>query len=274
MSNHATEIKSGNRYAFGKNWRSFLLALNEERIIVAENSLKECLRLKSLQEKSFLDIGSGSGLFSLVARRLGAEVYSFDYDPESVACTAELKNRYFFRDDQSWIIKEGSVLDDNYMDSLTQFDIVYSWGVLHHTGEMWKALEKVASKVKQDGFLFIAIYNDQGIKSVIWKNIKKLYCSGALGKGIVLVTAIPYLTFWDIVRCIVKRKNIFKEYKKNRGMSILHDYYDWLGGYPFEVATVDNIFNFYFNKGFILHYIKTSNNLACNEFVFQKKSEI
>lgn len=100
--------------------------LNEERIGIAEKSLQKILGVEEMQGKTFLDVGSGSGLFSLAARRLGAKVHSFDYDPQSVACTAELKWRYF-ADDPEWMVKEGSVLDREYLVKLGQFDVVYSW---------------------------------------------------------------------------------------------------------------------------------------------------
>src|ERR1043165_6266518 len=122
------ETKS--RFQFGENWWRFLSVLNDERIAEAEKSLGEMLGVESLRGKSFLDIGSGSGLFSLAARRLGARVRSFDYDPQSVACAQELKRRYF-ADDADWMIEQGSVLDPDYIRRLGQFDIVYSWGVLH-----------------------------------------------------------------------------------------------------------------------------------------------
>ena len=132
-SSHRAEVASGERFEFGKNWARFLAVLNEERIAEAENSLRQMLECETLQNKTFLDIGSGSGLFSLAARRLGAEVFSFDYDPNSVGCTRELRRRYFENDGQ-WRVEEGSALERKYLESLGKFDIVYSWGVLHHTG--------------------------------------------------------------------------------------------------------------------------------------------
>ena len=68
------------------------------RIEEAKASLKQMLDVDSLTGKTFLDVGSGSGLFSLAAIMLGVKVYSFDYDPQSVACTTELKRRYFPND--------------------------------------------------------------------------------------------------------------------------------------------------------------------------------
>lgn len=150
MRQHQKEVVMGERFEFGANWARFLSVLNEERIDAAQASLCRMLEVEDLKGKTFLDIGSGSGLFSLAARRLGACVHSFDYDPQSVGCTAELKRRYF-PEDADWTVEEGSVLDTGYLQGLGQFDVVYSWGVLHHTGAMWQALENVAPLVAGGG---------------------------------------------------------------------------------------------------------------------------
>src|SRR5438552_3724974 len=144
MNSVTAEVEQCKRFEFGKNWARFLAILDEERIIEAEQSLVQMLNLTNLEEKSFLDVGSGSGLFSLAARRLGARVHSFDYDPQSVACTEFLRERHF-PVDPDWTVEQGSVLDRCYLRRLGTFDIVYSWGVLHHTGAMWQALRNVAS---------------------------------------------------------------------------------------------------------------------------------
>jgi len=127
---------NGGRFGFGRNWQQFLRVLDEERIREAEKSLGEMLQVGDLAGKSFLDIGSGSGLFSLAAMRLGASrVHSLDYDPQSVSCALELKSR-FFPAASHWTIERGDALDKNYLAGLGTFDVVYSWGVLHHTGNM------------------------------------------------------------------------------------------------------------------------------------------
>jgi 2-polyprenyl-6-hydroxyphenyl methylase/3-demethylubiquinone-9 3-methyltransferase len=266
--------KTERRFRFGANWRRFLSVLNDERIAEAEMSLGAMLEVDTLSGKSFLDIGSGSGLFSLAARRLGARVYSFDYDPESVACTQELKRRYFAAD-ADWTIERGSVLDQDYIERLGQFDIVYSWGVLHHTGAMWQALENARLPVAVGGRLFIAIYNDQEKKSRLWLGVKRFYCSGATGRLLVPAIFIPYFIVGGLAKDLLRGRSPaarYTEYKKSRGMSIVHDWIDWLGGYPFEVARPEEIFSFYRARGFTLEKMMTcGGGLGNNQFVFTRR---
>lgn len=146
MKIHSNEVSQGLRFEFGDNWAKFLRAVDDGKIGIAKNSLQEMLDVGNLERKSFLDVGSGSGLFSLAACQLGARVTSFDYDPRSVACTAELRRRYG-ADTAVWDVAEGSVLDPGYLQTLGTFDIVYSWGVLHHTGCMWDAFANIVPLV-------------------------------------------------------------------------------------------------------------------------------
>lgn len=273
MAQHTLEVQSGERFEFGKNWARFLGSLNEERIMQAQKSLSERLELETLQGKTFLDIGSGSGLFSLAARRLGARVHSFDYDPHSVNCTRELKRRYF-PDDPQWTIGEGSALDNDYLRSLGMFDVVYSWGVLHHTGDMWTALDNVAPLVRDGGVLFISLYNDQGTASRRWKKIKKLYNQLPRGLRFLVVTPCFVVLNWRSLLKDALRGQPFRtirEYGKSRGMSFWQDLIDWVGGYPFEVSTPEQVFDFYRARGFTLTRLHTcGGSLGCNEFVFRK----
>lgn len=267
-------MAAGERFEFGKNWSRFLSLLDEVRISEAEKSLKEMLELDDLSGKRFLDIGSGSGLFSLAARRLGAQVHSFDYDSQSVACARELKRRYF-PEDPYWVIEEGSVLDRTYLAALGKFEIVYSWGVLHHTGAMWQALENAGGPVAGGGKLFVAVYNDQGAPSVLWRKVKRLYCSGWGGRSMTIGIFFPLFILRGLIPDLLSLKNPLRrytDYKKARGMAVFTDWLDWLGGYPFEVAKPETIFDFYRDRGFRLQRLRTRGaGLGCNEFVFIKE---
>lgn len=271
------EIDQGERFGFGLNWRKYLRLLDEERIRRAENSLKKMHALDGFNGLRFVDVGSGSGLFSLAARRLGAEVVSFDYDPQSVACTKSLKRR-FFPGDPHWTIIQGSVLDDDLLTQLGKFDIVYSWGVLHHTGAMWDAITNAASLVNTGGRLQIAIYNDQGNASRRWRRLKKAYVSAPrLIRWAILYPAMIRLWGPTMIRDAIRGRP-FKTWKNyaaggtGRGMDPWRDLIDWVGGYPFEVAKPEEVFDFCRNRGFELLRLRTcGGGHACNEFIFLRR---
>lgn len=254
------------RFAFGKNWTAFLSVINEDRIASATEKLSSAVG--DLRGKTFLDIGSGSGIHSLAAVRLGAAcVRSFDYDQDSVSCTAEMKRR--FAQDACWKIEQGSALDESYIRSLGQFDVVYSWGVLHHTGDMWKALDLATVPAKN--VLMIAIYNDEGRKSRIWRAVKSRYVrSGLAGRKFIEYGTLFWA--WGKGFVIHPKRSLaaWQNYIQSRGMSPWYDVVDWAGGYPFEVARPDQIFNFFHERGFSLDHMITGGGHGCNEFTFHR----
>lgn len=267
----SVEIETGERFSFGTNWMRFLRTLDDARIGRAEQSLQTMTRRESLAGLHFLDVGSGSGLFSLAARRLGAVVHSFDYDPQSVACARELK-RLYFTDDEEWTIEQGSVLDADYLSRLGSYDIVYSWGVLHHTGAMWQAMENVVPLVAPEGALFIAIYNNQGYKTRHWARIKRTYNRQTWTRPLLLTYGLA--RGWGLTTLLdfyhLRPFASWRTYHAERGMSPWRDVVDWIGGWPYEAATPEAVFRFYRDRGFVLEEMVTRQGLGCNEFVFRK----
>ncbi|HJZ69895.1 MAG TPA: class I SAM-dependent methyltransferase [Blastocatellia bacterium] len=267
------------RFEFGKNWSRFIALVDEDRIAKAANSLRQWLEVDDLEGKSFLDVGSGSGLYSLAARRLGARVHSFDYDSHSVACTAELKRRYFPRD-LNWTVEQGSALDADYLRSLGTFDVVYSWGVLHHTGQMWRALDNVQGSVEPGGKLFIAIYNDMGSQSTRWRLAKRVY--NQLPRPFRLPFALVVMAPSE-AKSALRALATFRvrEYVRSwiqprpeRGMSRWRDIIDWVGGYPYEVARPEEIFEFCRARGLALTKMQCGGvGLGCNQFVFARERQ-
>ncbi|MBI4867892.1 MAG: class I SAM-dependent methyltransferase [Candidatus Wallbacteria bacterium] len=276
MSGEQTGSAVEGRFEFGENWRVFLDVVDERRIADSEAALTKLLRLDGLRGKRFLDIGSGSGLSSLAARRMGATVRSFDYDPASVWCTSELRRRYF-PEDPDWVVSRGDVLSAEFVGTLGQFDVVYSWGVLHHTGAMWRALDAAAGLVAPGGTLCVALYNDQGIYSRAWSVVKRVYV------GLPAMLRLPYVALVyapielrHLARCCLTLElgrylRRLVEGRTARGMSRWRDIVDWVGGWPFEVASPETVFRFFRDRGMRLEEMTTcGGGMGCNEFVFRK----
>ncbi|MEO8140514.1 MAG: class I SAM-dependent methyltransferase [Gemmatimonadota bacterium] len=271
---HGSEVAAGRRFEFGANWSRFLQHLTDQRIGEAERSLRELLGSATLTGKTFLDIGSGSGLFSLAARRLGAHVTSVDFDPQSVGCTESLRARYF-ADDRDWRVAEGSVLDEAMLASLGEFDVVYSWGVLHHTGAMWQAIENAARRVAPGGLFCIAIYNYQVYWSAYYTALKRGYV--AAPRGLKWTISGPYIVgqvLKGLAKDLLFLRNPMTRYRvkvHSRGMSMWYDWIDWIGGYPFEVARPEEVFEFVRTRGFSLERLTTcGGGHGCNEFLFRR----
>jgi 2-polyprenyl-3-methyl-5-hydroxy-6-metoxy-1,4-benzoquinol methylase len=265
-------MQTQTRFEFGENWKRFLALVNDQRIVEAEKSLHHLLGRASLSGQSFLDIGCGSGLFSLAAARLGASVRSFDFDLQSVACTQEMKRR-FGPPNAVWNVEQGSVLDTAYLDALGTYDVVYSWGVLHHTGAMWQAITNAGERVKPQGFLAIALYNDQGLRSRGWLKAKRGY--NRLPSGLRPLFAglfLPLLWGPTVLKDFFRGNPLrsWTTYASRRGMSPWRDLVDWVGGLPFEVATPERVVEFGRARGFELVRSTRVSGYGCNEFVFRR----
>jgi 2-polyprenyl-6-hydroxyphenyl methylase/3-demethylubiquinone-9 3-methyltransferase len=272
----AHETKSGQRFQFGTNWKTYAPLINSERINIAEKSLSEFLG--DISGKTFLDIGSGSGLSSLAARNLNARVCAFDYDENSVECTMEVKKTYY-PNDPDWKILQGSILDEDFLNTLGQFDIVYSWGVLHHTGDMWNAIYNAMKLTKKDGLFFIAIYNKQKWKSYFWWHVKYIFnkLPNFMKKAYALILGFAFQMLNIIKYTVMLKPQVaikpLLTYANNRGMSIKHDIIDWIGGFPYEYATIDELNTFFKRHNFIkVKEVKTQ-SLGCNQIVYKRTSK-
>lgn len=227
-----------------------------------------------LAGKSFLDVGCGSGLSSLAASRLGCnEIVSFDYDANSVAATLAIRAKEFSGNSGSWKVLQGSVLDEKVMAELPPFDIVYSWGVLHHTGQMWPALDAAAGKVKPGGSFYFALYNDQGWISKYWLAVKKAYVSSpAVLKFLMLCVYWGYFGVLFFVADLVRLRNPLTRHRTGRrGMKFFYDVIDWVGGLPFETAKPVDVQKFLEARGFsAVRETLVGRRHGCNEFLFRK----
>lgn len=272
--NTQEKYDASTHFAFGKNWCDYSKTITDEKINDAVIELKRFLNGYDLAGKTFLDIGSGSGLHSLAALKLGVQsVTAIDIDKDSTKTTIQTLEKHA-PEEHNWkalnlnIFKSDNVLQE-------KFDVVYSWGVLHHTGDMWHAIEEASRYVHDHGHLLIALYVQTPFCGM-WKYIKWFYSK------LPIFLQKPILWLYSLVRLLImplKGKNpirFLKTYHKNRGMNFMHDGHDWLGGYPYESVSKDTLEKEMKMRGFTLIYdYKTQKRLAplgtgCGEYHFIK----
>jgi len=261
-------------FEFGENWADFAQNVGEARIGEAEKSLLKLVDKETLSGSTFLDIGCGSGLFSLAALRLGAKkVDAVDIDKNSVQTTRELLRQHA-PTDSNFSCQVTSVFD---LDPNTHgnYDIVYSWGVLHHTGDMYAAIRQAAELVRPSGSFVIALYKKTPCCG-LWARIKKMYC--AAPRLIQKCLRAAYMSIFLLRKASlgVNPIRFCREYKLQRGMSFRHDAHDWLGGYPYESISPEAFhalaksLNFTLEKEFIQPPTRGILCSGCDEYVIRK----
>lgn len=260
------------RFAFGENWRHFSELIDTDHIEEAKASLRRFFGAEGLQGVRFLDIGCGSGLFSLAALELGAaEVLAVDLDPNSVATTRSVLRR--FAPDRSWRCCQADVFSMS-SDAYGQFDVVYSWGVLHHTGAMFRAIERALELVRPGGRALLALYGRTPFCG-FWRWEKRCYVRHA--------PWFPALARWIykplvLLRYLLAGKNpigVVRAYRSLRGMDWSHDVDDWLGGYPYESVTPEDAIAFVEGRGFRCEKSFAEKRIGvfgsgCDEYLFRR----
>ena len=261
------------RFEFGKNFLDYhATQFDEERVELSRRTLLGFLGLANLEGKRMIDIGCGPGLTSLVAFRAGAaELFSFDYDPNSVEATRRM--HALAGSPSNWHVERGSAIDAAYMDRLGQFDVVYCWGVLHHTGDQWTGFRNAANRIAPGGLFYVALYNTDYHtfpSPEFWLWVKRLYNRrGRLTKRALEVGYVVADVLWKLARG--KHPTVhMRDYKKRRGMSYWVAVRDWVGGWPMEYATVQEVKAFAARLGLGLELIKTNTASSVAEYLFRR----
>jgi SAM-dependent methyltransferase len=252
-------------FNFGKNWQQYSShAFDLEAFEAAKNSLLALIERHDIKDKTFLDIGSGSGIFALAAHALGAkQVLGIDVSPESVQAAVTNAQRLGM---QNVTFKQKNILSTSAAEVGT-FDIVYSWGVLHHTGQMWPAIARASALVNPDGLFVIAIYNKHW-SSPWWTGIKYTY-----NRAPRLIQQAMIWFFYGLIYMVKWITTGSNPLRRRRGMNFYYDVIDWIGGYPYEYASTPEIVDFMQRRRFRLRKtVPTPVPTGNNEFVFEKKA--
>lgn len=259
-------------FRFGENWADYSKLVDDRRIATAQASVEALVG--DTTGKSFLDIGSGSGLFSVAALRLGAkEVLAIDIDPDSVTTTRNLLSR---ETKGAWRAEQMSVFD--LPDQVSQrFDVVYSWGVLHHTGDMWRAIERASEMVAPHGTFAFALYERTPLCGA-WKVEKRAYRS--FPKPVQKLCRGIFLTAWGAGMLVTGHNPLrYIREGQERGMDFRHDVHDWMGGYPYESTSAEEVTKFMAARGFeplktVPWHVRVAGALGsgCSEYVFRRSA--
>ncbi len=265
--------QSDRHFSFGRNWQAFLRYITPVRIAIAKQSLIDFLGgEQAIRGKTFIDVGCGSGIFSLAAYQLGAKrVVSLDVDEFSLSCARLLRERA--GDPTTWQVEQASALDPGLTQRVGIHDVVYSWGVLHHTGSMEAAIANVSQLVAPNGVFYLAIYNENRINllhgtSSFWSRVKRFYNQSGPGMKRLLYGLYANYLFLGLLATGHHPGRYIRNYQTTRGMSWRHDIVDWLGGYPYEAASVERMVNMLGERGFACARLIARTTIACNEYLF------
>lgn len=135
---------------------------NVDRILVEELL---CVEREWFQGRTVLDAGCGIGRWTLGLLRLGCRVLSVDASAHALEAVQS-----GMRELAPDAVREGR-LETRQVDLLDlpadlrarRFDLVYSFGVLHHTGDTRRALGQIAPLVSDDGLLFLYLYGSRSV---------------------------------------------------------------------------------------------------------------
>ena len=267
---------SEEQFDFGSNWRAFSRhALTAERVQQAKGDFSDLLGEIQLQNRSFVDIGFGQGLSLLTATAMGARSVGCDINPVCAAVLKENQSRAFPELDTRAIpVVVGSILEESVVAALREqatteqsgtYDIVHSWGVLHHTGDMETAIRNAASLVGPDGNFIIAIYNRHW-SSGPWTVIKRAYVRSPKGSQRLIIGLLWPAIF--IAKWLVTGRSPLRQ---TRGMDFYYNVVDWVGGYPYEYGSIEEIKRRVEALGFATErVIPAEVPTGCNEFVFRR----
>ena len=269
MNSDLTTVDS--HFQFGENWNEFSRTINERSVAEAEHGLHKLFPDGELKGRNVFDLGCGSGLHALAALRLGAaSVTAVDIDAKSVATARTLLARYV--PEGRWQVEQQSVFA---MPPEPLYDVVYSWGVLHHTGDMVRAIQLAATKIAPGGLLCVALYRKTKFCRM-WQLEKRIYSQAPRPIRYLLEQLFLVAFKRSFRRSGRSFEDYVADYVKSRGMDFMTDIRDWLGGYPYESISEEEMLALAQRMGLVdvrRFCVPPGSGLlgtGCDEYVFRR----
>ena len=147
----------------GTQTREYFEAIENKRYAL-EPEIHQFAQFSRYHGKEVLEIGVGMGTDFLQWNRAGAYATGVDLTEECVALTRARLLVFGFPD-------EGRVLQadaENLPFADSSFDLVYSWGVIHHSPNTRKALEEIVRVMRPGGEGKVMIYNKWSAVSLMY----------------------------------------------------------------------------------------------------------
>jgi 2-polyprenyl-6-hydroxyphenyl methylase/3-demethylubiquinone-9 3-methyltransferase len=155
------------------------------------------------------------------------------------------------------------------------FDVVYSWGVLHHTGAMHEALRRATQAVAPGGHFAFALYHRTRMCG-FWRREKRWYAAASPRAQRVARAIYTALLRLRVGLTGGDFRAYVANYHSQRGMEFGHDVHDWMGGYPYESISAPEVAAFMQRLGFA-HVRSFTSPLTiglfgsgCDEYVYRR----
>ncbi|MFQ6107920.1 MAG: class I SAM-dependent methyltransferase [Candidatus Aminicenantales bacterium] len=213
--------------------------------------------------KSVLDAGCGTGVFSIIFARMGAlSVVGIDISKRSLERAQRQADQLGL---QNATFQKVNMLRLPFTDAC--FDIVWSWGSVHHTADPFGCLAELIRVLKPGGSLLVAVYRRTGLT----------FLHETLRKGLIRLPSkywIPFSRFLSLVAA--PGISLFKKRDKSRkGEKLEQLLFDWFFVPIRHSYLPEEIKSFLVKRGLVIKkYLPFSGRFnSTSNFIFKARKQ-
>jgi SAM-dependent methyltransferase len=154
-------LPGGDNLLSDRNWRE-----NVDKFILDELQMTR----EQIRGKRVLDAGCGQGRWSYGFIKLGATVRGIDTSVSAI----KYANEHLKRTTPPARFCVLNVLDERQLSKVfnnAEFDIIWCWGVLHHTGDPEKGFDNLVKLLKPGGTIHLYLYGKKSFVNKFWRRV-------------------------------------------------------------------------------------------------------